>query len=183
MALFGRKKPDNTDVPADLQQYYSSDKPSLTTWIIRIVAFLVILAFLVWFGFWLFNKLAGNDDKSPRTNNTTTNQQQNNTNRQGNTPTPTPPAPTPTPPTPTVPRPTTPTPAPTQRPTPAPTTPTAPTPAPVGGQGGGTGSTATPGSSLPNSGPGAVLAAIFAGVSTLSAVLHSVFMRRRAARS
>lgn len=190
MALFGRKKSENSDVPADLQQYYSSDKPSIMTWIIRGVIFLVVLALLVWFGFWLFNKLAGSDEGSRTGSNTNTNQQQQEESKQqGNgSPAPTPATPTPTPPTPAPANPPAPAPAPPTtpapsaqpQPTPAPATVT-PTPGQTGGQGGGTPSPS--GSTLPNSGPGTVLAVIFAGASALGAVLHSVFVHRRASRS
>lgn len=62
MALFGRKKSNDSAVPEDLQQYYSSGNSGMGKWILRIVLFVLVLALLIWAGIWLFNKLTGSDD-------------------------------------------------------------------------------------------------------------------------
>lgn len=75
MKLFGRNKSENSDVPADLQQYYDNGGTSIGKWILRVVLFLLILGLLIWGGIWLFNTLTGGngDDGNSSAN---TNQQQ-----------------------------------------------------------------------------------------------------------
>lgn len=64
MALFGRKKSNDSAVPEDLQQYYSTGRPSIGRWILRGLLFVVVLALLVWAGIWLFNRLTGGGDEA-----------------------------------------------------------------------------------------------------------------------
>lgn len=64
MALFGRKKSNDSAVPEDLQQYYSSGNSGIGKWILRVILFVLVLALLVWAGIWLFNKLTGSNDEA-----------------------------------------------------------------------------------------------------------------------
>lgn len=193
MKLFGRKNTENSDVPADLQQYYSTGGPSIGKWILRIAAFVAILAILVGSGVWLFNKLSGDKAAAPtaQTNTQKAEEQRKASEAKAKAEAEakkaaeearkktaeartkadearkkaeeeakkkqaaesSAPAPAPTP-----------------APTPATgvtgsTTPSQPAP--------------TTTAQLPNSGPGTVVAAVFAGASTLGAVLHSLYTRRQ----
>lgn len=186
MALFGRNKTENTDVPADLQQYYTSDRPSIGSMIVRGLALLITLGILIWAGVWLFNKLT-NRQPTAQTNQTTTTQQSEvernataakekaeaeakkaaeeakkkaeEAKKQAATTNNNPaPAPTPAPAA---------NPAPTQPPAPASPTPT-PTPTPATG------------TALPNVGPSMpMLAGLFAVTSAIGAALHSLVIRRQ----
>ncbi len=85
MALFGRKKSENSDVPVDLQQYYSSGNGGLVKWIIRIIVFVIILGLLIWAGIWVIQRFTGSDNASSNTNsNNSTSQQQNEDDKSGN---------------------------------------------------------------------------------------------------
>jgi cytoskeletal protein RodZ len=77
MKLFGRKS-QNTDVPADLQQYYNTG-PSMGKWVARIGLFVVVLAVLVGAGVWLFNTLSNgtSDEPSQQASNSKQQEEQN----------------------------------------------------------------------------------------------------------
>lgn len=192
MALFGRRRqPADSDVPADLQQYYSSGpSSSIGRWVARIVLFLVVLALLIWGGVALFNKLSNRNEvaKAPTSNQQTDAQKkaaEDKAKADAEA------------------KKTadakakadaeakkqqeaankklaeeqqkakgsTVTPAPAATPTP----PTATAPA-AGGSGGGSGT-------LPNTGPSSgALAGIFAGTTAVAAIFHSIYTRRKPAR-
>lgn len=196
MALFRRNKSQNSDVPADLQQYYSTGGSGVSTWLKRVALFVVVLAVLVGAGVWLFNALS-NRSNQPASGQTAQQQQRTEEQRKAaeakakadaaakkaaeearkkadeakkkaeeeakkraaanSTPAPTQTTPAPSQ---TTPRQTNPNPAPTaQNPQPATT------------------------AQLPNSGPGTLIAAIFAGASVVGAAAHALFAQRRAART
>lgn len=188
MALFGKKKSADSDVPADLQQYYSSGNGGTGRLIMRIGAFVAILALLVLGSVWLFNSITG-DDEAAQQPTTAQNGQGNNQGAQNKQ-----------------------seedkkdaeqkakadadakrqqeeanrriaeeqaqaggTGSATPAPAPAPQTQT-----PAGGQGAG----ATAGTQqLPNAGPGETAAVLFAGAAAFAAIAHALLIRRRATR-
>ncbi|MDB5182077.1 MAG: hypothetical protein JWP13_840 [Candidatus Saccharibacteria bacterium] len=182
MKLFGRKNSDQNAVPADLQQYYSSGGSNAGKWILRVGLFVVVLAILVGGGIWLFNKLS---DKNSTTATQSTSSQQEAERKAAEDKTKAEDA------------------AKkaaeeakaaearkkaadelarkkaaegTNQGAATPTT----------GADGVSGSTTSPQSTstteLPNSGPGAILAGLFAGATAFGTLLHSIFLRRRQTR-
>lgn len=188
MALFGKKKTTDSDVPADLQQYYNNDKSGPLKWILRILALLIVLALLIWGAIWLVHKLTSKDEnpKKPTTSSQQAANGDTNNKAQG--------APSPTPPPAAKP---TPTPAPKPTPTPSPssnngTATPAPSPSASGSNGG---STATPspapspaatggagsGQTLVNTGPAdGLMAGLIAVVTVLATAIHYRLTRRHA---
>jgi cytoskeletal protein RodZ len=189
MKLFGKefgKSKQNSDVPADLQQYYNTGGSGVGKLILRIVAFVLIMALIIWGGIWLFDKLTGGNDSETASNNT--NQQEESqkasedrakadaeakkaadeaakkaaeARKKAEEEARKQEAANQTPP---------------AGSTTSPSTSTTQD-LPVGGSGGGEPS--VPAAELPNSGPGETLVALFVGTVGICALLHSVYTRRR----
>lgn len=162
-------------VPTEIQDYYQAERRERTglAWIMATATLVVtiILAIGLFFGGrWIYRKVVGNDSQSTASNSnveqTTTDnqpesQQTSSASTNQPTPAPTPPASTPS--------------ASTPSPTPSPSTPTPPTSTP---------STlaANTQSSLPNTGPGDVVAVVVAAT-VLGTITHYVVTNRRFSRS
>lgn len=194
MALFRRKTQDTDVVPAEIQDYYQSEKRERTgvAWLLALVTLVitVLLALALFFGGrWLYRKVVTNDkpntgQQAPASN------QPGNVNAPGdNTDTPgapAPSAPAPSTPAPSAPAPTAPAPAaptpgagapatgsPSQPATPTTTaSPSAPRPNTTGSTPSATTPTTGPtASNLTNTGPGDMVA-LFVGTTVVATVLH-----------
>lgn len=175
MALFNRRNRNQTNVPAEIQEYYQTERRERAgvAWLLAggtLVATVLLAAGIFFAGRWVYRAAFDKDEPIAQ-------QDQRKEEGQGDqTPAPAP-APQPTPsPTPTTPAPTPTTPAPT--PAPRPTTPapqSTPQPQPQPTPQPATGSTAGSNTSIPATGPADMLG-IFVAVTVLGYFIHRLVL-------